>query len=958
LQNAGFSIFLELERMIKTNLEMVNMNMIVNASDLVVSEAESNKLKKAASRDAVSKLVKLWETRQVQKAKTFGGLGLMAVSLAACNSSSDDTATTTTTPTTPATPATPTVTATTAALTTSANTVTMTSGDDTITGTNTTLTAGDIIVDHNTDDNDTITITGAQYGTAITSAGATISGVEAVNINFNAMTASTFTASGVYGSVVSVDTTLSGGNTAVTVADVNAGVTVNAGASVLTLTVEGNAIADNTTITVGGGSATTITATGTDGQAAATTAGDVSVTASEATTVTAGGNHITVTAPKATAINLEGTSVATSSAGAATATADHATVTSDGATTITMHNVDSDGGENANQSMENITLSGSAAALVATIAAGAGVETIVATGSQNVTVIMDAADASGEEFTDSSTATTIVEFTEIGAGDNPDLSKMAPDSFKINDATLGASTFVTAAGATVDYADEGNATLTFDMDDDTTTNVTTGTLNLTLSDAITSQIAVDQTASSDNFDKVAVTVTKAQTSLDLRATTTVDVTLSGAVTVALDNTSTAKTLDAGSMTAALTAAGTSANLKSITTGSGNDNVTLSNDAGLAISLGAGNDQVTIGNMTLAADSVIDGGAGTDTLNLGHANANTGTGAGAITGFEIFAVTAAAQINSAHIAGKVIMINGAQALTLTNINTAAVDMSNVTGAGAFTTVINATGNIGSLIGAGTSFAITGTAKADTITGNSAADTLLGEDGNDIINGAGSADSINGGAGNDRILGNAGADDLTGGAGNDTFVFLRSEVQTTDAPTIKDFSVSGTNVDILEINTSTGGNLNGIGVGLTDGNGAASAGVGDGTSRGADVSVGLFVDGGQQNIGNAADDVILFYGGTSGTAGIANGIDGLVAALAGGTASDIRENGGSAHAATEEMVVVVENTTTNQIDVGIITNVGANGFGVGADTVTTLFEVDIVGTLTAAEVAAAIDFTGIA
>ena len=73
------------------------MNMIVNASDLVVSEAETNKLKKAASRDAVSKLVKLWESKQAQKAKTFGGLGLMAVSLAACNSSSDDTATTTTT---------------------------------------------------------------------------------------------------------------------------------------------------------------------------------------------------------------------------------------------------------------------------------------------------------------------------------------------------------------------------------------------------------------------------------------------------------------------------------------------------------------------------------------------------------------------------------------------------------------------------------------------------------------------------------------------------------------------------------------------------------------------------------------------------------------------------------------------------------------------------------------------
>ena len=730
------------------------MNMIVNASDLVISEAETNKLKKAASRDAVSKLVKLWESKQAQKVKTFGGLGFMAVSLAACNSSSDDTATTTTTTTdTTTTTTTPTVTATSAALTTSANTVAMTTGDDTITGSDTTLTAGDIIVDHNSDDNDSVTITGATYATAVTSAGATISGVENVNVNFNAMTAATFTASGVYGSVINVDTTLAGGNTTVTVDDANAGVTVNAGSSVTSLTVNGNGIADDTSITVNGGTATTVSGLATHGAAATSAAGDVTITANSATTVNASGEIITVTAPAATAINLEGT----------TQTDDSATVATDGATTISMtSNVD---GVAGSQVVETLNLSGSSAAVSATVTGG--IETINVSGSQNVTIIVADDVIDTETVANTSTGTLTVELSDVN-GTSPDLSLVSANSIKINDASLGAQTVTLAAGANVDYADEGGAVLTFDMDDDTTTNVTTGTLNLTLSDAITSNFVIDQTASSDNFDKLALTVTKAQTGLDVRASTTVDVTMSGAVAVTLAAGATFKSLDAGAMTAAVTGT-TGASKKTITTGSGNDDITLDATAGLAVNLGAGNDIAEIGNFTLDATSVIDGGDGTDTLQLTNANANTGTGASAITGFEIFATTANASVNSAHIAGKVIVVTGANQLTLTNINTAVVDMSNVTSADAFTTVINANANIGTLIGAGTAFALTGTDKVDTITGNNGNDTIIGAAGDDVLTGGAGDDSITGGAGADTIRGDVGDDSLTGGAGDDDFIF---------------------------------------------------------------------------------------------------------------------------------------------------------------------------------------------
>ncbi len=51
-------------------------------------------------------------------------------------------------------------------------------------------------------------------------------------------------------------------------------------------------------------------------------------------------------------------------------------------------------------------------------------------------------------------------------------------------------------------------------------------------------------------------------------------------------------------------------------------------------------------------------------------------------------------------------------------------------------------------------------------------------------------------------------------------------------------------------------------------------------------------------------ILTIGGTSGTAGIADGIDGLTcAALSGGTASKIMDGGGGAHTAGDKMFVIL-------------------------------------------------------
>ena len=158
------------------------MNIMVNASELVASEAEMKKKTETATKTAISKLVASWEKKQATRAKKIGGFGLLAISLAACNSSSDDTTTTTTTtPTTDTTtPAAPTVNNVTLAATTTQ--VFGTAGtNDVISGTGTTLTSNHLIVDSDTTDSDSLTvaITGNFTNTP------TVVGVEDVAFNFS-----------------------------------------------------------------------------------------------------------------------------------------------------------------------------------------------------------------------------------------------------------------------------------------------------------------------------------------------------------------------------------------------------------------------------------------------------------------------------------------------------------------------------------------------------------------------------------------------------------------------------------------------------------------------------------------------------------------------------------------------------------------------------------------------------
>jgi len=66
--------------------------MIVNTSDLVGYEAEKIAKATSARSEALAKAVAIWENNQFKSAKRLGGFGMLAVTLAACNSDDDDTA--------------------------------------------------------------------------------------------------------------------------------------------------------------------------------------------------------------------------------------------------------------------------------------------------------------------------------------------------------------------------------------------------------------------------------------------------------------------------------------------------------------------------------------------------------------------------------------------------------------------------------------------------------------------------------------------------------------------------------------------------------------------------------------------------------------------------------------------------------------------------------------------------
>jgi|GEM_PF-1477783 len=711
-----------------------------------------------------------------------------------------------------------------------------TSGNDTFEGTTATLQATDTLVDQSSTDNDNLNLTLTSAISAGNTNKAKISGIENVNVNWDAFGTAAVDAENITGANINLTSTKTGflGSAGVTNAAKN---TVTAGEGMVgTLTVSGV-----TEGTVEGGAAKTLVVDGT-----ATAAKNLSAT------VNAGANTTSV-------------SVGTTNGFVA------ATVDAGAAKTVAVEDADGNG-----VTTEGYTANVKSSAATVSLTNDFDVLNWEASADQTLTL----ADAIDKTLAISGDGKVAVEAATASV-DGKTLT--GADSLKLTTAA-GAADLTKVGAGTINLAADAAGTVTFVNGQKVLLSETqTGATDLTVKNAATG-----------TADSLSVTATKAQTALaftgvetvnvavDAKATTVVGgydinlatvnagtnkVVLTGNNSVEFGTDLTAKSLDASGLTGNLkvvststaamdivgstgknnidtgiTAAGVTA---SVTTGSADDTVKFDGTAGdavanvgdgkntvtsavvggtLVVNAGSGDDTVTAtslsagtlvanlgdGNNTIstslangAADNVtILTGSGTDSIKLGAGTNNAG---------DVLSIDAGA-------GNDTLTLDDAGALTLGSISLAGIETIQVGAAGAGAT----TASFAASVLTGQSYTISGgnnstvTVAATSTTAGETIDlsglvidqsitkavtgvTITGLGFGDTITGTAIADTIDGKAGNDTITGGKGADSLTGGAGNDTFVFAAGDsgVTTATADTIVDF-VSGT--DKIKIGTA--------------------------------------------------------------------------------------------------------------------------------------------------------------
>jgi Ca2+-binding RTX toxin-like protein len=187
---------------------------------------------------------------------------------------------------------------------------------------------------------------------------------------------------------------------------------------------------------------------------------------------------------------------------------------------------------------------------------------------------------------------------------------------------------------------------------------------------------------------------------------------------------------------------------------GDTTVTIKGDATNADTItNSANVSLTVTANAADLDGTITGGTGTDTLNV-TADGGTRVVASTITGIENINIVAAATPSS--VVG----------LTMDNANVAALKTMTVDGSALTDTAAVFTFDGSAELDG--QFIVTGGAGKDIFTAGAKGDTLDGGANDDQLTGGAGNDTLTGGAGKDTITMNAGVDTVTGGDGNDTIV----------------------------------------------------------------------------------------------------------------------------------------------------------------------------------------------
>lgn len=705
-------------------------------------------------------------------------------------------------------------------LTTSADTLVGTAGNDTFEGTSATLQAADVIVDQSSTDNDSLNLT----LTAVNAA-ANVSGIENVNVNWDAFGTATVNAvnfkdatvtvsSSKLGYLGNVQVNNAGSNKIVSATDANGSLDVNGATaanvdagSAKTVTVDGSGTAaDNVSAMVTAGAATTTIDVG-------------SATAFVANTVVGGA--------ATTSIEVNGTAGTSDSA--------DITVVNDG--TVSAQTAE----------IETVNITANDGQKV-TLADGSLIDDLTVTSAGSVTLV-----AGSDELTKgalskgltNATAGLTVDLTSDGVAD----LSLVDATFNLKNALAGDLTVATGANIVAGVDLTGNQILVG--------TGTTDVVNLTLNVDQTSLDVVDATNDVETLNITAdAAATETDEEIDVAAMVAKAVTVSGASKVSLAGVN-ATSVDASALTGAFTlneaGAANASDITVVGSSTAKNTVTFATDAGdtsytggagedvVSMAQTAGDSTVVLGNgkntytnTTLTdGNAVVLGGTGVDTItvtatDIGANTANvviqSGDGADVVSlglagadenaTVDLGAGDDTIKITNATSAGDNLAIDGGAGsdtidlngsdlslgtVTFANVEviddstgTGVVDASELTGQ---TYTIKGDGNVATKLDVTTAEAgsydfsglvIDGT-LADgigglSVTGNAGNDTIIGTSGNDTI-------ASNGG--NDTITGGAGVDSMTAGGGNDKFIFAAGDTGKTAGAvdSIADFNVGG-------------------------------------------------------------------------------------------------------------------------------------------------------------------------
>jgi len=479
-------------------------------------------------------------------------------------------------------------------------------------------------------------------------------------------------------------------------------------------------------------------------------------------------------------------------------------------------------------SAKNLTVSGAGDVAEFDVTDMAALASVTATGSQNITLELDAADRDGDVIKIQDKSTGILTVDLVSAG-SVDLRASDLIDSLILSASFATETLKLASGQAVNVAVDQAATTTFsvggasavakntltlnlddtkrdaaavDLSGVTVENARTITIN-TSADSGVGGLANPSTITSFNASDAKANVTinagangvTLATAFDVGSAGTLTIKSSGAVGVGATAV-TAALLDASAATGKVTATTLTPNVAVVKTGSAGDALTYTSPGNITVESGAGNDTLKLDNDSYNNKSVsinMGDGAG-DTLVLDDGTVLTkGTGSITVTGVETIRVEAstsgATKIDAALLSAQTYALQTGNGSTKADLTLTAVVSSSATALD-FTTLVPSTALATAFGPTSSSSTSTGSTLAIDANANSAAISIKGITGakNSITGSAAAGDTLVGGSKDDTFTysnsnllfaNKALLDSIDGGAGNDTLTVTTGTIASTDS-----------------------------------------------------------------------------------------------------------------------------------------------------------------------------------